>query len=268
MQLFGRTVRLAVDNLVLDGLDIAFDVERNDGDKPNKASISVFNLSAASRSFVEAKGKTASLSAGLGGQVGLIFNGDITRTVNERQGPDIVTTLECGDGEKAYRMARVDISLEPGVTDAQVLRLALAELSAQGLGLGHVEGFSPQPYKGGYCFSGPARKLLDEICNKRGLVWSIQGGVVEVWKKGEERENEQGFLLSAESGLVGFPSKKNGLLTAKALLNPHISPNRRIRLKSLQTSLNGEYTVKKAHYLGDTKEGEFTVEIEGSLVRR
>lgn len=260
-----KTEKAWTDELTLKGLDLSFEVERNDGSASDKATIKVANLSEKSRSFVEAKGNKARLSAGYGNNPGLLFTGTITRIVNERNGPDIITTLECSDGGEELRQGRVDFTFNPGTTDVQVLEHALETLREKGIGRGQVDKVTPQQYTRGYTYSGPVKDLLTEVCSKRGLIWRIENGIVEVLQK-DKAGFTTGFVLSAETGLVGFPSKKDGLLTAKALLNPRLGPNRKFKLRSLQTSLNGVYVVSKAKFSGDTGQGDFIVEIEGRHV--
>lgn len=268
MSQFGRVAKLEVDGRLF-SVNVAFEVEKTNERSANKATIKAYNLSPASRSYIEAKGRVATLSAGYrdSGGPALIFNGTVSRSANERSGPDIITSLECSDGETALRFALADVSFEEGVTDKQVLEKAIALLREQGLGRGFVADFTPLRYSGGYCFSGSAAKLMDEVCSKRDLTWSIQDGLIQVIAKGLHT-NAKAVLLSAATGLVGFPSKKDELMTAKALLNPNVAPGRQVQLKSVQTSLNGYYVVNKAKYVGDLQEAEFTVEIEASLVKR
>ncbi len=264
---FGRIAKLSVDGRFF-AVDVSFEIEKSTERTTNKATVKAFNLSELSRNYIEAKGRVLTLSAGYKDvEPGVIFTGTITRPQNERQGPDIVTTMECADGEQPIRFAQVDISLEEGVTDLQVLERAIDELRGQGLGRGFIASFKPLKYTGGYCYSGSAAKLMDEICAKRDLRWSIQNGLVQVLTKGGST-GVGAVLLSAKTGLVGFPSKKDQIMTAKALLNPGIAPGRQVRIESRQTSLNGFYVVEKAKYVGDLKQGEFTVEIEGTLVKR
>ncbi len=265
-RLFGRVAKIAVDGRLF-GVNVSFEVEKTGGSTSNKATIKAYNLSAQSRSFIEAKGKTVMLTAGYQDTAGVIFNGGITRSNQDRQGPDIITVMECLDGEQALRLATADLSFEDGITDAQVLEKAISLLRAQGLGRGFVTSFTPARYVGGYCFSGPVSKLMDEVCKKRQLVWSIQNGQIQVIAKGSSTQGKA-ILLSARTGLVGFPSKKDGLMTAKALLNPNIVPGCQVRLESAQTSLNGYYVIDKAKYTGDLQEAEFVVEVEGTLVKR
>jgi hypothetical protein len=278
VKLFGRQASLQVDGKLYQGLDLDFDVDRHDGSDPNKATIKVANLSATERAYVQAKGKRATLSAGYGNP-GIIFNGGITRAFHERQGGDVVTTLECTDGGQALQLASVDIALEAGATDAQVLERCLQVLAAQGIGRGFIAEFKPKAYTQAFCYSGPVKRLLDNLCKRQQLAWGIEGGLVEVVKPGpirkeitnigvsgmvDEIHSIRGVLLSPETGLIGFPSQKGNLVLAKSLLNPSLAPRRALKLQSSQTLLNGVYMIQKAKFLGNTRSGDFTVDIEAA----
>jgi hypothetical protein len=268
VRLYGRKAVLRVDTRVFEGIDLEFEVDRSDGSDPNKAVIKAFNLSPSGRNHVEASGRVATLSAGYGDSVGVIFSGTITRPQNERSGADIVTTLECSDGERPLRLAGIDLSLLPGATDAQVLERCLAALEAQGVGRGLVAAFPPRAYMGGFAYSGPVRTLLDDLCRRRGLQWGIENGVVEVNRTAVSANlgsDVRAVLLSAETGLIGLPTKKEGLLIARSLLNHGLRPRRWLKLVSTQTRLNGLYVVRKARYVGGTRAGDFVTEIEASL---
>lgn len=261
MKFFGRVARLIVDDKIV-GADISFEIEKTLDSTANKATIRAFNLSPTTRSYIEEKERKATVEAGYKDLSGVIFaRGNITRVSTERNGPDLVTILECADGHKALGLATVDISLE-GATDAQVLERAIGALEKQDLGRGFVTRVIARKYDQGYCYSGPASQLLDEICRKRGLTWSIQDGLIQVIEKGKSTPGIK-VILSEESGLVGFPTKSKDVLTAKSLLNPKLAPGRQIQLKSRQLKLSGTYVVTRVKHSGDLREGEFISEIEG-----
>jgi hypothetical protein len=253
-----------------------FDVERHDGSDPNKATIRVANLSEASRGYVEARSGLVTLSAGYGNP-GIIFKGKADRTYNERNGPDIITVLECSDGGEALRLGAIDASIDAGVTDAQVIDRCIEILRGLGIGRGFVAPFKPRAYTKAFCYSGPIKRLMDDLCKRQGLRWGIENGVVEIVKDGPLRTEQpknavfkntiqdiQATVLSAKSGLVGFPSKKANLLLASSLLNPNLRPRRAMKLVSAQTSLNGLYTIQKAKYHGNTRSGDWLVDIEAA----
>ena len=51
-------------------------------------------------------------------------------------------------------------------------------------------------------------------------------------------------------------------LTAVALINPNIKPNKQIQVKGVSEKIDGEYRCRTCKFSGDTHEGDFIVEME------
>lgn len=242
---------------------IGFDIKKNDQSNPNKAKISLYNLSDDSRAFLENTKEQMRLEAGYSGDIGIIFWGDISKKTikHERQGGDIVTTLLCGDGQASLASAHIEMSWEKGVTCQQILDRALQKL---GLNLRVKTGDLSKQYLHGKAYSGTVKQLIDEIATYCGLRWNVQNNAVQIYPKGRSATSEA-FLLSETTGLIGIPSKTEKGVTVRSLLNAKLIPGGLIKLETKAMTGSGTYTIKDVKHVGDTHEGDWYTEVEGEV---
>lgn len=270
MKLFNRTARVTVLTKQFH-TRIVFQVDKNLENSSNKATMALYNLSSDSRGLLEKSapahqgniGELARLEAGYDNQLALIFLGNITKVSHSRSGPDIVTTVECGDGEVAIRNARLNLSFKAGVTRAAVAKAAIDALKALGVTEGKIEAFTPRVYKAGFSYYGGAAGLLNQLCETQGYEWSIQDSSLQIIKQ-RGSTGQDAVLLTKDTGMIGLPTKVPKGFQAKSLLNPEIRPGRKIRLKSQQLTLDAEFVARKVIHQGDTRESDFTTSIEGN----
>lgn len=253
--LFGRSASLTVgvpgeQGKKFTDLRITFDIEKSIEANPNSGKISIFNLSEQSRALFEQKGATVILMAGYTIPE-LIFSGDVKKPLNNRSGPDWITEIEAGDGETAYQEARIDKSYTPGTSVRQIV----TDLGKQlGTSVGEIKGVTAETFVQGFVASGPVRKYLDEMTEKQGLKWSIQDNALQILPKGDST-TEEAVVLSADSGLVGNPKKKDKGIEFQCLLQPKLKPGRKVII--ISKTVNGTYTVQKVRHNGDTEGGEW-----------
>lgn len=253
--LYDRELTLQVGTLGITGLRVSFRVTRTLFSEPNTAEISVWNLSENSRAQVQVRGTRISLSAGYRGTSEVLFSGNIRKATTTRVGADVVTRIQAGDGETAYRTARVNESLAPGTTVADALSTLGKSL---GIGLGNVkEKASEGGWRGkltewtnGLTLSGKSSEELDKLTRSLGLEWSIQDGELQVLRSGE-RNRDAAVLLTSDSGLIGSPEVGDlGVVNVTSLLQPGLRPGRAVDLRS--EFLRGLYRVQKVTHSGDT----------------
>ncbi len=258
---------------------LRFTVEKTDTSEANKAKISIYNLSPDSRSFIEDEDDLiVFLRVGYVGSIATAFFGDVVRGETSREGPDILTTIECGDQEKLLQTAHIELGIGPGATNIQLFNLAAEKL---GITLGVISGLTEIVYSNGYSFSGQASKLLDVLTKQLNVKWSIQDGELMVLPK-EKAESEFAVLVTPNSGLVGNPTKTKDGIQFKSLLNPGIRPGKAVKLESkeIQGAFKGDAkkiassAVKdssiilissKVTHEGDTHEGSWLTTVEGII---
>lgn len=285
-QLFKRLARITVGaNVSLNGSDTAgirvekhrcsFKVEKTLKPQPNSCELKIWNLSAAQRSQIEElnpktkdlRGIPVLIEAGYEAtDAHQIFLGDLRTSYSEKSGPDWITTVESGDGEKAKGTARIQVSFGPKTAAETVLRAIVKEL---GVGAGNLNSAVSKLkskgvaslYQHGVTISGSASVALTNFCNSAEFDWSIQDGALQFIDKGKALAAKS-VRLSPRSGLIESPSvDPKGIVTAKALIIPEIKCGRVVVIESF--SVNGSYLVQKASWEGDNFSGPWYATIEG-----
>lgn len=248
-------------------LDFDFRVTKNLRREPNTAEIKVYNLAASSRRSLEAaEDQRIRLEAGYAEDLHVIFEGDLRKASSTREGPDIITTIEGGDGERGFRRARTNRSFGEGTSVRSVIEdvargmgFGVGNLAAQTTGRG-FEGLG-NTYVEGTVVSGSSREILTGLCRSIGLEWSVQDGNLQLLPF-RQAVRDTAVRLTPSTGLIGSPSiDSENVLRARALLIPGIFPGRKVSIDSEFAS--GLYRVTKATYSGSTFGNEWYVDLEG-----
>lgn len=263
-KLYSRRYRVVIgDSVEIDGLDVAFHITKSTKKEPNKAEISIYNLSDDTRGKIEGKrdqlGKlknpvAVDFHAGYRDGTSLIFAGDVHTIVTVKEGNDLVTKLYGGDGLAQVRQARVSFGVKKGTRFTDVFK-KIAQ--GGGFNLGNlVEVTSDAKIKDmgstfpeGTVVDGSAYDELERLAESAGFEVSIQDRALQFKKKGEAVD-ETAIELSADTGLIGSPSveaqqdpgKKSPqekFVVAECLLIPGIFPGRKINLT--ESNLKGTY---------------------------
>lgn len=252
------------------GLRVKFKVEKTDGKEPNTAEIVVTNLNDNSRSLIQKKGTKIILEAGYA-STGLsrIWRGDARTVDNVRDGADWNSTVKGGDGERAYRNARVAESFAPGTSASTILQYLA---NASGLQIGNTPGVVlnlTEKFDQGYVVSGQWSHEIDRFLRSTGYKWSIQDDTLQVLLPGQATTAEVP-LISPDTGLIGSPEfgspekkTKTALVKFKYLLQPTV-PGAKVRLQSKR--YDGFVRVKKCSMEGDTHGAEWYTSVEGVLI--
>ena len=108
MKLFERVVELKVGETTITGLDIAFEIEKEETPEPNPCHVEIFNLSADNRATLSKyKHMPVLLKAGYKNSIGVIFQGDMIRCSHLKEGSNWKTVLAIGDGALAIQTKRM-----------------------------------------------------------------------------------------------------------------------------------------------------------------
>lgn len=254
-------------------LKISFDVSKGNESSANSASITFYNLAEGTRNSIGKELDELILEAGYtpptgGDNVGVIFKGQIRDVEHRRDGPDILTTVSCGDGDKALRRATISKTFPKGSKVEDVVEELYKELEKEGVQRGQWKfPDNMPPYKRPYSTCGGCSRELDTIGRSRGFYWNIQNGAMEITPG-------DGFiggviLITPNTGLIDTPTITDNGVKFSCLLNPEIRPNRRVQIESQTLEMNAEggmYRVSQATYSGDNMDGDFKVSGHGESV--
>jgi hypothetical protein len=255
------------------GLAFSFDVVRDLKKEPNQATFNVFNLSESRRrEFEQGTDKIASLLVGYDGQQLLeVFRGDVQVGVNtQTDRGDFVCTIKAADGERGFRGGRTSRSFRRGTGFLDVAR-GLAEDLIAGRGnleetlQGQLAGGVTSQAEHGTVVTGSAADELDRLMRSHGLEWSIQGGALQVLRRGEGLNPP--VILSPDSGLIGSPEieapespRQPALIKCRSLLSAELFPGRLVEVRSKFVRATGR--IERAKYQGDTFSEQWYVDLE------
>ena len=189
-----------------DTLKIIFSIDKDTTKESNKTKLEIFNLSETTRKSIEQPDNEVEIYAGYeraGGAV-LCFRGTVVYGYTTEDTTDSITHLELADGTVALRDSYCTISYAQNVAAKAVIQRCANEMGLPiiyGNDVGVLEA-----YGNGFSFIGLAKDALTEVCNARGLSWSIQNNILQVIKAGGTSTN-RGLVFSAYSGLIGAPER-------------------------------------------------------------
>lgn len=247
---------------------LTFSVEKTDGADANKAKISIYNLSQASRDFLEQDDMVCFLKVGYeGAGLKTLFFGDLDQENGvhvERNGPDVITTIEAGDAEKVLRNANIQLGLAQGATNIQIIDAAIKRLNVSSSFRTQIKAIR---YQNGFSYSGQVKKLLNDLGDQANFEWFIENGEI-VFLSPEQTDQQEAVFLSKDTGLIGAPNKTKDKVEFISLLNTSIYPGRAVRLQSKIFSGQDavDLKVKKATFEGDTDIGNWQTKVEAVAI--
>jgi hypothetical protein len=260
----------------IDQMRISFSIQKSVSSSANSAEVKLYNLAPSTRNGMGKEFDSITLEAGYippgqSGNVGIIFKGAIRDVEHRREGPDIITIISCGDGDKALRRATISKSYQAGTPVKDVIDDIAKELENEGISRGefkYPDALKDKKFKRPYAACGSCARELDVIGRGNGFYWSTQNETLEIIPS-------DGFvggvaLISPETGMIGTPAITDNGVRVSALLNPEIRPNRRVQLESQTLEMNGDngmYRVSEVTYTGDNHSGDFKVDITGEAIK-
>lgn len=251
-------------------LRVIFDVSRGISGSPNTFNIKLYNLNKEHRNAVGRELETVQIEAGYvppegGGNLGIIAKGRIRDFQHDREGPDIITTVSCGDGDLAYRRATISKTIPKGASVPEVVDELYKELEKQGIAKGELKfPDDVKTFKRPYSMCGACTRELDTLGRGNNFYWSIQNETFEIIPGDGYLEGK--ILVSPETGMVGTPTITDNGVKVKALLNPGARPNRLVEVKSEVLEMNAQdstYRISQIDFSGDNRDGDFLMSITG-----
>lgn len=258
MKQFGRQLQLELssdsETLVINNLRVAFDIDKTINEKPNPATINIWNLNRTHiNQLLSKEFKKTVLSVGYN-ELRVIYAGDIATSRIYRDGVDFIMSLECSDGFTDYTKARSAITLKSGATDSQIV--AEVQKTMPNTQSGTIDFNNNRQLPRGKVLCGDSRAILTKIARNNNADWSIQNGELVFLPK-DKVLNDEIIVLSQESGMVGMPEHTDDGLVVQCLLNPALQIGGLIQVKSILNHFDGEYKIVSLHHSGDNYEGDW-----------
>lgn len=252
-------------------LRVAFEIERDLLGKADKAKVALFNLTPSNRNAIT-RGSTVILRAGYRGRLTLLFTGFVRKVQTDRNGPDITTTMECGDGEPSITYGVVNRSYTESVSLARVLQDLASDLNLMIAGNvvdispGVIKGIPNQTFPSGIVFEGAVKNVLDRLLKAQLIDWSIQHGRLVILPQYAPLY-VSAIVMSSSTGMINTPGFNEKCLTFQSLLNTGLIPGALVQVKSKNKKVEGYYRVVKAKVNGDTHDAAWTVDCEAEALK-
>ncbi|WP_336193064.1 phage protein [Providencia stuartii] len=258
MKQFGRQLKLVIGNqdeaFEVTNLRVTFDVKKTLSSEPNPAIIRIYNLNTSHRNLLTSKVfNRVALSVGYD-ELRLIYSGDIIDAKITESAEDLICELACGDGFSAYTSSLVNKTLAAGNSDADILK---ENAQAMGIEIGITELSNDRQLPRGKVMFTDAREILHKIAKNNQADWSVQDGQLTLLPKNKVVTDNEGFILSQETGLIGKPEKNETGLVITCLCNPALKIGALVRINSMTTELNGDYKIIELSHMGDFMEKDW-----------
>lgn len=253
----------------INNLRISFKIEKSDTSVANSSTISIYNLNANTRKFVEIPPEVAGketkeglyvrLRAGYEGLEKIIFSGDASaRNVFEQ--PDWITELICGDGRNKLRATNFQKSFKKGTPIQSVIQQVVESFA---IDIGFIKpNITDETAQFGLSLSGPSKKILDDFAAKYNFIWSIQNNAIQIIDD-KTSVPATAIDLSPQTGLLKKPIKKDKGIEFESLLIPNIQPGVLVSLRD-NAEFTGIVKVNRVTFEGDNFEGDYKAIVEAT----
>jgi hypothetical protein len=233
--------------------------------------IDIYNLSTQSRQNIK-QGYLVQLQAGYNNLVGTIFTGNVYIAKSDRNGPDIITSLECFDGGSSILNAVLDKSYPAGTTMITILGDCVSAMGVDiafqpdGASQGTIIGLTANVFTSGFVAHGPVKDTLNKMCKSQGLEWSVQNNALSIKPiVNSFVTSVKAIVVSQATGMIGVPSQNQFYTQFTSLLNYQLIPGGLVQLISDNTALNNYYQIRTSKFEGDTYENKWQVSCEAVL---
>jgi hypothetical protein len=285
LRILGRSIQIAANNQrslssVIDGRwtikgdgtrntqQIAFNIKKTLVGTPNESTITISNLSPATRTALMNSDLQVELYVGWSNvPMSLLAQGRVLQVIPSKEGTDNKTVLNLFDGLNAIS-ASVLAKTFPVTTAVKdiVFELASAMVDVKiDKAMIDVDGAVGER---GYVVNGRVAVELDKLANSYGFTWSVQDGVFRAIKDTRAGKNQHN--ISAAEGYLfkvnpTFADKQQILqaMEITALMQPRVVPGDLVNLKSaFYPQFSGQYKVHTIEFNGDTAGANWEMKIE------
>ena len=228
----------------------------------NKLTLNIYNLKQSNRlalvKDVEQQIRIPlSLSVGYEDGLQLLFKGTVHRGSNSREGPDMVTELECLDGGFDYLNS---FTSETVRGKRRTIDTILGDMPNTGTGKITAQQDLIRPK----VLVGSSAKLIDDIVGE-GETWYIDDEKLYIIKDGEVVSSFIPVVNSA-TGLLNTPTRDQSKITFDTLMNPTLKIGGLCRMESSSAPhLDGVYKIDTMGYSGDNYGSKWGQQVTGLL---
>ena len=232
---------------IIEGLAVTVDVDKAGLPDKNSAKIVFYNMAMkdmekltflAFRPLQKRKNKILVEAGNVGEKLGLVFKGDIPSAYPDfNSGPDIPFEIEAMTAGWSYQIADSPTSID-GEQDVATLM----EQFATEAGFGFVNNSVSATVKNTTLTGSPvskAQQLAQEVNIE--LLIDDETFAIQTW------DNPRGdaVLLSAASGMIGYPSFTQDGVSARSFYNPKLRLGGQVKIQSVVPKASGYWKLTK-----------------------
>jgi hypothetical protein len=185
---------------------------------------------------------------------------------HRRDRTDIVTKVECGDGDKGIRQGTISKTFGAGAKPKDMVEELLKKMPE--VEKGEWRGVDDLPaYPRPTVMCGSCSKELDKLGRTHGFYWSVQDGALEIIPGDQYLDDT--VVISPQTGMVGVPDITDSGVKVDALLNPQLRCNRVVEVRSETLDMNeqtGRFRISGLQFQGNNRDGDFLASIEGERI--
>lgn len=248
--------------ITLKGLRVSFVIQKNLAVQTNPGVIRIWNLSASHRNILNGFGDEVTVYAGYerGSGEQILYKGDTTAVSHSFDMPDVVTTLECGDGERYVNQKHESISFEAGTSVENVIRSIASQMD---IDIAELSSTSGMVYERGFSNAGMLKESLNKVCAYAGLQWSVQNNGLQIIPE-DGTIAQPAYRINSDTGMIGIPQrftfKRQDFYVlgpavgwkVSTLLDPLIIPGFKVNVTSRYLGWQGIFRVETIRHQGDT----------------
>lgn len=177
-----------------------------------------------------------------GGRMTQVFQATIFQAWADFQGPDSALRVTCFAGI-LEAVKPVPASSYPGTVDAANVMQTLADAMELKFENNGVSVMLASPY-----FPGTGRQQAAACAAAGNFNWVIDNGSLAIWPLNGSRAAAKIPVISAETGMDGYPTFYSLGIAVRTIFNPDIVFGSKVQCKSILKGANGTFSVNTLQY--------------------
>lgn len=251
-----------------DGLKVVCKISKTVNGKPSPSTIIVYNLSRATKSAITSLTKVTVEVGWQNTEMHKVFQGSVLSVVSERQGPDIITKINCMQGYGAMVRSTTSMTYNSGMPVKNVVKDLGGRMPNVAVNDANLKSIDGTIGASGWSFAGNTSDALTELANEYGFSWTIDDGALRA--VGDKATFDGKVVLNGKDGglIMASPTFKGPLQTRegikiKAMYVPGVETGALVEIKSsLDESLDGSYRIHTATFDLDAHSDVWFMDLE------
>lgn len=234
---------------VVEGLRTTVEVEKNGLPDLNKAKISIVGMAydkmeqltmLAFRPLRRAKNVVAVFAGEEGQQLDRVFVGEVTSAFADySNAPDIEFQIEASSGAHPMQIVAAPVSVNGQTSASELIQRFAKEMGYSFKN----DGVTAQVRNS--VFNGSPLEKAKAVADQCGIDMLVDDGEIVILPRRKERKANVVPLVTAESGLLGYPTFTNKGIRFNAFFNPDFKMKGLVRVESIVPRATGTWRITK-----------------------